>query len=146
MNLLNEKGIEAYVPIRRVLKQWSDRRKFVDEPVIRSYCFVKVNNMNYFDVLNTQGAIRYVWFSGGPASIPDRQIDILKAITGADMEVECLPDHFRPGKKVKINSGPLIGISGELISVSSRKKVIIRIEQLKQVLTLSISPLQLELE
>jgi transcription antitermination factor NusG len=144
MDLLLEKDIEAYVPIRRLLHQWSDRKKYVETPIIRSYCFVKVNNTNYFEVLNTPGAVRYVWFSGRPASIPDRQIQVLKAITGAQVDIECLPDYFKPGLKVVINSGPLMGIGGELISVANKKKVIIRIEQLKQVLTLSISPLQLD--
>jgi transcription antitermination factor NusG len=144
MDLLLEKGIEAYVPIRRLLHQWSDRKKYVETPIIRSYCFVKANNANYFEVLNTPGAVRYVWFSGRPAAIPDRQIQVLKAITGADVDIECLPDYFKPGLKVVINSGPLLGIGGELVSIANRKKVIIRIEQLKQVVTLSISPLQLD--
>lgn len=146
MDLLIAKDIEAYVPLRRSLRQWSDRRKWVEIPLIRSYCFVRVNFRNYYDVLNTPGAVRYVWFSGKPAVIPDRQIDLLKAITGHNIDVECLPDYFQPGVKVKINSGPLIGLTGELVSIASKKKVIIRIEQLKQVLTLSISPLQLDLD
>ena len=145
MDLLLEKDIEAYVPIRKTLRQWSDRKKYVEEPIIRSYCFVKVNNANYFEVLNTTGAVRYVWFSGKPASIPDQQIKLLKAITGSDLEVDCMPDTFKPGTRVIVNSGPLIGIKGELVSILRKQKVIIRIEQLKQVLTLSISPVQLDL-
>lgn len=145
MDLLLEKGIEAYVPMRKVLHQWSDRKKYIDEPIIRSYCFVKVNLKNYYDVLNTPGAVRYVWFSGKPAAIPDNQIKTLKIITGSDIEIDCLPDTFKPGTRVIINSGPLTGISGELVSVSRKKKVIIRIDHLKQVLTISISPLQLDI-
>ncbi len=146
MDLLMEKGIEAYVPMRKVLHQWSDRKKFVEEPIIRSYCFVKVDRKNYYEVLNTPGAVRYVWFSGKPASIPERQINALKIITGANLEVESLPDTFRPGVKVRINAGPLTGFSGELVSIARKKKVIIRIDQLKQVLTISISPLLLDIE
>jgi transcription antitermination factor NusG len=146
MDLLMEKGIEAFVPMRKVLHQWSDRKKFVEEPIIRSYCFVKVDRKHYYDVLNTPGAVRYVWFSGKPASIPERQINTLKIITGANIEVDAMPDTFRPGVKVRVNSGPLTGVCGELISLARKKKVIIRIDQLKQVLTLSISPLLLDVE
>ena len=140
MGLLAAKGIEAYVPMRKALHQWSDRKRIVEEPVIRSYCFVKVDAADYHDVLNTPGAVRYVWFSGRPATIPDRQIEILKAITGSDVEMECLPDTFRPGLKVCVNAGPLTGLEGELISVSSKHRVIVRIDHLRQVITLSISP------
>jgi transcription antitermination factor NusG len=145
MELLKEKGIEAYVPLRKVIHQWSDRKRLVEEPLIRSYCFVKVSNKDYYEVLNTQGAVRYIWFSGKAASIPERQIDTLKAITGSNVEVECLPDTFQPGTKVMVNAGPLTGLVGELVNVANKKKVIIRIDQLKQVITLSISPLLIEI-
>ena len=144
MTLLSAKKIEAYVPLRRVLHQWSDRKKLVEEPIIRSYCFVKVGEQNYHDVLNTPGAVRYVWFAGKPATIPEHQIDKLKAITGANVEVDCIPDTFQPGVHVMVNSGPLTGLTGELVSISNKQKVIIRIGQLNQVVTLSISPLLLE--
>jgi transcription antitermination factor NusG len=145
MELLTEKGIEAYVPLRKVIRQWSDRKRLVEEPIIRSYCFVKVAQKEYFEVLNTPGAVRYVWFSGKPAAIPERQINTLKIITGADVEMECLPDTFQPGVHVRVNAGPLLGLTGELANVSNKKKVIIRIDHLNQVITLSISPLLIEI-
>ncbi len=144
MELLTDKGIEAYVPLRKVIHQWSDRKKLIDEPIIRSYCFVKVGEKDYYEVLNTPGAVRYIWFSGKPAAIPERQINTLKAITGSDVEVDCVADIFQPGVQVIVNAGPLTGITGELVSVSNKKKVIIRIDHLNQVLTLSISPLLIE--
>jgi len=144
MELLTDKGIEAYVPLRKVIHQWSDRKKLIDEPLIRSYCFVKVGEKDYYEVLNTPGAVRYIWFSGKPATIPERQINTLKAVTGADIEVDCVADNFQPGEHVMVNAGPLTGITGELVSISNKKKVIIRIDHLNQVLTLTISPLLLE--
>ncbi len=144
MLMLNEKGIEAYVPLRKVLHHWSDRKKLIDEPIIRSYCFVRITPKDYYEVLNTPGAVRYVWFSGKPAMIPERQIDTLKAVTGSDIPVTCIPDTFEPGIRVRITAGQLIGLEGELISISNKKKVIIRIDHLNQVLKLSISPLLIE--
>jgi transcription antitermination factor NusG len=145
MDLLIAKGIEAYVPLRKVMHQWSDRKRMVEEPIIRSYCFVKVTSRDYFNVLNTPGAVRYIWFSGKPATIPDRQINILKVITGANMEVECIPDTFQPGVRVRVNAGPLQGFMGELVNVSNKNKVIVRIDHLNQVLKLTISPLLIEM-
>jgi transcriptional antiterminator RfaH len=144
MELLTEKGIEAYVPVRKVIKQWSDRKKMIEEPLIRSYCFVKIELQRYQEVLNTPGAVRYVWFSGKPASIPERQIEILKTITGSGLEVDCLPDTFQPGIQIRVNAGPLLGLTGELVHVSNKKKVIIRIDHLNQVVTVSISPAMIE--
>jgi transcription antitermination factor NusG len=54
--------------------------------------------------------------------------------------MDCLPDTFKPGIRVRVNAGPLQGLSGELVTVSGKKKVIIRIDHLNQVVSLSISP------
>lgn len=144
MQRLLEEGIEAYVPLQKVIRQWSDRRKLVEEPLIRSYCFVHVVPVQQHQVLNTPGAVRYVWFSGKPAAIPSRQIDLLKIITGYNIPVECVPGNIKPGTKVKIIAGPMAGYTGEIISLAGKSRVIIRIEQLETAISLSISPALLE--
>ncbi|MCK9220076.1 MAG: UpxY family transcription antiterminator [Bacteroidales bacterium] len=145
MERLLEIGIEAYVPLQKVVRQWSDRKKLVEVPLIHSYCFVKILPTEYFTVLNTFGAVRYIWFSGKPAPIPDRQIDLLKVLTGSDVPVESIPAHnLPPGTKVRITAGPLIGLEGELILHSGKSRVIVRIDHLEQVLSVSISPMLIE--
>ncbi|MEI6889980.1 MAG: UpxY family transcription antiterminator [Bacteroidota bacterium] len=142
--LLNEKGIEAYVPLRKVVRQWSDRKKLVSEPLIRSYCFVRPGPGEYYDVLNTDGAVRYVWFSGKPAPIPNKQIDILKVLTGSDVDVDVVPGSLLKGTTVRVNAGPLAGVVGELVSIAGKHRVLIKIDHLDQALTISISPLLIE--
>jgi len=144
MTRLIEDGIEAYVPLQKVVRQWSDRRKLVEEPLIRSYCFVNVAPVQQYQVLNTPGAVRYVWFSGKPAAIPAKQIDLLKIITGYNIPVECLPGNIQPGTKVKVTAGPMAGYVGEMITTAGKSRVIIRIEQLETAISLSISPALLE--
>jgi len=144
MELLLAKGIEAYVPVHRVMKQWSDRNKMIEEPLIRSYCFVKIDPQRYDSVLNTPGAVRYVWFSGKPARIPEKQIELLRVIENHDIPCETVTDPFRPGTMVRIHAGPMQGYSGELVSLAGKKKVIVRIEHLETSLAITISPLMIE--
>ena len=47
-------GFEAYLPIRRKRHQWSDRLKWVEEPLIKSYIFIRVNEKDYYNAINTQ--------------------------------------------------------------------------------------------
>src|SRR6201992_3627542 len=75
--LLN-KGIEAYLPLHRQLKRWSDRKKWVEEPFIKSYLFVNINEHKQGEVLMTRAVSRFIYFSGKIAAMPDRQIDELK--------------------------------------------------------------------
>ena len=74
---LAEQGIEAYVPLQRVMRQWSDRRKPVLEPAFRSYVFVRINHLHYYKVLDTPGIVRYVFFDGKPAVVRDEEIETL---------------------------------------------------------------------
>jgi transcriptional antiterminator RfaH len=141
---LQEKGIEAYVPLRKVLKQWSDRKKLVEEPLIRSYVFVKILPEQYFEVLNTPGAVRYIFFSGKAATIPDRQIDLLKLITGQNTDAVPIPNTFKPGTIVKVIGGPLIGLVGEMIHHAGKHNVVVRIDHLDHAISLTISPALLE--
>jgi transcription antitermination factor NusG len=141
---LTKKGIEAYLPLRKTLKQWSDRKKRVEEPLISSYVFVNILPSNYFEVLNTPGAVRYIWFSGKPASIPDKQIQVLKLIAGGDIESEAVPFRLPKGSQVRITSGPLRELTGELVNFAGNHRVIVRIDHIDKALLLTISPHLLE--
>jgi transcriptional antiterminator RfaH len=141
---LQEKGIEAYVPLKKVLRQWSDRKKLVEEPLIHSYVFVKILPEQYFEVLNTQGAVRYIFFSGKAATIPDKQIDLLKLITGQNTDVVSIPNTFKPGTVVKVIGGPMMGLVGELIHPAGNHNVVVRIDHIDHALSLTISPVLLE--
>jgi transcriptional antiterminator RfaH len=141
---LNERGIEAYLPLRKTLKQWSDRKKMVVEPLISSYVFVNISQDHYFEVLNTPGAVRYIWFCGKPAVIPGNQIHTLKLITTGDFEAECVPSTLQKGSAVKVISGPMKGLTGELLNHAGKHKVLIRLDHLEKALLLSISPQLLE--
>ena len=142
--LLNEQGIEAYVPLRRVLRQWSDRRKLVFEPVIHSCVFVKANKMLYEKVLGIEGVVRYIYFGGKPAPIPDRQIETMKTVVGTDLEIECTPDCLKPGMHVIVTEGPLAGMEGELVQFRGKQKVAVRIQAIQQVIMVTLSPLILQ--
>ena len=142
--LLNEQGIEAYVPLRRVLRQWSDRRKLVFEPVIHSYVFVKANKMLYEKVLGIEGVVRYIYFGGKPAPIPDRQIETMKTVVGTDLEIECTPDCLKPGMHVIVTEGPLAGMEGELVQFRGKQKVAVRIQAIQQVIMVTLSPIILQ--
>ncbi|MGE5424186.1 MAG: UpxY family transcription antiterminator [Syntrophothermus sp.] len=138
--LLQNKGIDVFLPLRKTLKEWSDRKKMVEEPLISSYVFVNVDQRDYYEVLNTDGAVKYIWFSGKPAIIPASQIDVLKKIISSGAEVECVAGNFQTGSIVEINRGPLTGLKGELIAIAGKKKLLIRIQNLEKNLVVSVSP------
>lgn len=141
---LSDQGIEAYLPMRKTLKQWSDRKKMVSEPLISSYVFVNIFQKDYLEVLNTPGAVRYIWFCGKPAVIPSNQIQSLKLIINQDLDIECVSSSFPQGTRVQVVSGPLKGLTGELLNHAGKHRVMIRLDNLDKALLLTISPRLLE--
>jgi transcription antitermination factor NusG len=127
---LLSKGIESYLPVRRQLKQWSDRKKWVDEPFIKSYLFVHISEHEQTEVLMTRGIARFVYFGSKITSMPDRQVDDLKLLMASPVELEITEENLLPGEKVSIKAGPLKGMKGEIISYRSQKQLVLRLENL----------------
>lgn len=127
---LVNKGIEAYLPLRRQLKQWSDRKKWVDEPFIKSYLFVRINEHEQTDVLMTKGISRFIYFGGKISPMPDRQVDDLKLLMTSSLELEVTEENLAPGEKIIIKAGPLKGMTGEVISYRSQKQLALRLESI----------------
>jgi transcription antitermination factor NusG len=127
---LEGKGIQVYLPLRRQQKQWSDRKKWVDEPFIKSYIFVYITEHEQTEVLMTKGVARFIYFGSKIASMPARQIDDLKLLMASPLELEITEESLQPGEKIVIKAGPLKGMTGEIISYRSQKQLALRLESL----------------
>ncbi len=124
---LNELGIETFLPLQKTLRQWSDRKKLVEKPLISSYVFVKVTAKEYFTVRKTDGVVKFIMIQGKPVPIPEAQITNLRILCGSDAEVELSSDVYAEGDMVEVIVGSLTGLRGELIRVGRKHKVVIRI-------------------
>lgn len=141
---LEEAGVEAFLPLQKTYRQWSDRKKLVIKPLLSSYVFVKVVPKEFPAVYKTAGVVKFVSFEGQPVAIPQNQIDNLKLLIDSNAEIEVTSEHLAKGDNVKVMSGSLVGLTGELISLGGKKKVIIRIDKLEQniIVTIPITFLQ----
>ncbi|QTE36695.1 UpxY family transcription antiterminator [Mucilaginibacter gossypii] len=127
---LVSKGINVYLPLHRQLKQWSDRRKWVEEPLLKSYLFVNIAEQEQAEVLMTKGIARFLYFSGKPAVMPDKQIHELKLLMASPYELEVTEEDLQPGEKIIIRAGALKGMTGEVVSRRSQKQLILRLESI----------------
>ncbi|MDB4927029.1 UpxY family transcription antiterminator [Mucilaginibacter sp.] len=127
---LVNKGIEAYLPLHRQMKQWSDRKKWVEEPFIKSYLFVHITEQQKTEVLMTRGIARFIYFSNTVATMPDRQIADLKLLLASPYELEITEENLQPGEKIIIKAGPLKGMTGDMVSYRSQKQLVLKLENL----------------
>ena len=142
---LVENGIEVFLPIVKKLRQWSDRKKWVELPLLPSYIFVKVSEREKWDVLKVNGACAYVKFEGVPASIPDDQIETLKLLCKQNAEIKVSYSKIKAGHKVKIVGGALTGCVGIVKNVRKKKYFEIGLDNLDVSFKIEISGENLEI-
>ena len=135
---LVETGVETFLPLQKTYRQWSDRKKLVEKPLLSSYVFVKVMPKQFPVVYKTIGVVKFISFEGQPVAIPQNQIDNLKLLINSDAEIEVTSDNLARGDSVKVVNGSLIGLTGELISFGGKKRVIVRIDKLEQNIIVTI--------
>jgi transcription antitermination factor NusG len=124
------KNITSYLPLRKVEKQWSDRKKLVEEPLLKSYLFVYISAKEYTEVMMTEGVARFIYFSGKITTIPDKQLEDLKLLLANSDDLEIIDYEIEPGEKVLIKAGPFKGIIAELVSLKSKKNIVLRLHNL----------------
>ncbi|MFC2086155.1 UpxY family transcription antiterminator [Bacteroidota bacterium] len=127
---LEKCNIESFLPLTRTLKQWSDRKKWVDTPVFQSYVFVKVSCLEYYKVLAHPSALKYVCFESIATPIPEKQIEALKQVINGNLQYETTSRKFIPGQKVTISHGPFLNYEAEIIKYNGNKKALIRIDNI----------------
>jgi transcription antitermination factor NusG len=106
--LLNERGIETYCPMNRVRKKWSDRLKWVDEPLFKSYVFVRLESDGFTAVRMVPGVLNFVYWLGKPAMVKEREIDEIRRFLGEYTDVQLEPLELKQEGRVVILSGVLM--------------------------------------
>ncbi len=114
---LRAAGIESYLPIRRELHNWSDRKKWVESPLIKSYTFARITKLQLSTVRAINGVSHVVSFQGEIAVVPDNEIQMLKDFLAAEVEVQVRNiEQLKRGERVRISSGTFAGREGMLVS------------------------------
>lgn len=137
---LKESEIECYLPLQRTRRKWSDRMKWVHEPLIKSYIFVRIDSSAYNKVLQIEGILRFVTFEKRAVPIPDSQIDTIKLLLGQGAELEVTHERILPGQSIEIQAGPFLGLKGELVEYRGNRKVLVRLGEIGQGILVTIGP------
>jgi transcription antitermination factor NusG len=123
--LLSDKGIEAYCPLNRVRKKWSDRVKWVEEPLFKSYVFVKVENDEQTQVRFINGVVNFVYWLGKPAIIKDKEIEIIRKFLNEYDEVWAEPIALQKDARITIRRGVFMDKEAKIVKVLNNKVQVI---------------------
>tara|TARA_X000001036_G_C20635086_1_gene788756 strand:- start:382 stop:849 length:468 start_codon:yes stop_codon:yes gene_type:complete len=125
---LNKIGVTNYCPTTTFLKNYSDRKKKIKQPILPSYVLVNLDEKYRDLVFSVPGVLRYLFLLGRPAIVSSREIklmqDNLKGIYDAiELKTQSVGSFF------KVPDGPFAGIDGTLIE-SNKTRVKIQLESL----------------
>jgi transcription antitermination factor NusG len=134
--------IKAYLPLRRVLRQWSDRKKWVEVPVISSYIFVNITAKDYNRVFDANGVVAYVSHKGKAVSIPEHEIEIMRRTIDNKIEFDIKQGNIKKGQEITVTSGPLKGIKGIVNDVRGNKKLYLNISNIGYTLVINMEDVE----
>ena len=137
------KGIEAYVPVREVLRQWSDRKKWVKEPLFSCYCFVHATDKERYDAVQSYGAVRVLGFNGQASIVRDVEIENIKKILKEIPDLESCQS-FKIGDRVQIVRGNLAGLEGYLDEDRGGNRFVVNISSIQQAVRFNIALADIE--
>lgn len=136
---LSQSGIECYVPLKKEIRKWSDRKKTVVLPMINGYVFVKPTQMQRNKVLEHHGVIQFVRYNKADAIVREPEIEVLRAIEQKGYFVEgAFGASLKIGDSARIGYGQFKGLKGIVKSGSSEDTYLIAIESMDYCLTLKV--------
>lgn len=126
------KGYEAFLPLYKSVRRWSDRKKTLELPLFPGYLFCRFNpGDRMLPIVTTPGVIGVVSAGRTPLSIEDDEITGLQLMLRSSVEPEPWP-YLSSGTKVLIERGPLAGLEAMVVQNLNRWRVVVSVELLQR--------------
>ena len=134
-NELVKKNIEAYLPLLKERRKWSDRKKWVEFPLFSSYLFARIDIKDSIFVLQTQGVNTIVKFGKQIAIVQNSVIEAIRLAMEGGYELEPV-EYFVEGNIVEVVAGPMKGVKGIVAKLKGQNRLIIKIDAIQQALSI----------
>ncbi|UCE93523.1 MAG: UpxY family transcription antiterminator [Flavobacteriaceae bacterium] len=128
---MQQQGIEAFLPTVKTVRQWSDRKKTIELPLIPSYIFVHMEEKDLYKTLPIQGTVSVLKHLGKPAKIRPLEIENLRILSGTSEGHEvsnCI--NVTAGDDVEVVNGPFMGLIATCIKEGNNHRVVVKIDSL----------------
>ncbi len=122
---MTNKGLEVYCPLNKVRRKWSDRYKVVEEPLFKSYVFVRIKEEDQAVVRCIDGVVNFVFSEGKPAVVRDREIELIRKFLKEYQDIRVSPISLTKGAKVRVTSGVLMDSEGIVVDVRNKTATVL---------------------
>lgn len=136
---LQNSKLQAFLPLIKEKRKWSDRLKTVQMPLLPSYVFVKLPVQHLQQVYYYPGVVRVLTFEGKPCEIKEEEIGLLEHISKYGIGIKNTTLTCRIGDAVQIVRGPLQGWEGKVEHTLGQSRVVFQFESLQQCISVEVS-------
>lgn len=139
-DLLEKGGYQVFLPLQKVMRQWSDRKKKVEVPLFNSYIFVRDHAYRIPEIVQTPGIAWNIRHNGKPAVLRPDEFELINRFitTGYFLEASGDMSGLKVGDKARIVDGPLAGVTGVLTGQDKNQRFNIVLEGIQQVIQVQI--------
>lgn len=130
-------GIECFLPLQMVIREWSDRKKKLEVPLFPNYIFVYTQGNERYEALQIKEIVKYVSFDGKPVTVPESLISSLDKMLKGNVLVS--NDEYCAGTRIRVIDGPFCGAEGTLVRKNSKSRLVIQIKALGRSVSVDIS-------
>ena len=128
---LRWKGLEEFLPTYQCRRKWSDRVKVVEMPLFPGYLFCRFDESDRVPVLQAPGVVHIVGLGGKPEPIPEEQVEAVRRLAASGLPASPCP-YLREGMKVRIRSGAMTGVEGQLRKIKNQFCFVLSVHMLQR--------------
>ncbi len=136
-------GIESYLPMHKVIRQWSDRKKKLELPLFPCYIFVKVDDVMRNNLFSIKELVKFVSIERRPVILREKEILTIKRVLGEEADVSN-EEYFQQGMKVRIKHGQFAGLEGVVIKKRGSERLLIKIDSLMKAYSFNVATHHIE--
>ena len=136
-NELCKRGLNAFLPVTKVLRRWSDRNKLIEIPLFLNYMFVNIYLNEIWKVLMLNGVSKFVSFNGSQSIIKEEEIECIRKMMVAPGELRNEKSDIK-GQRVKVMYGPLAGLEGKILDRKGLTRFYVALESINQIISVDI--------
>ncbi len=136
---LQKNKYDTFLPLVKERRQWSDRIKTVEVPLLPGYLFVNILPEQLYEIYEYPGVVNFVQDGGRPARIRKQEIEALVEATTKEIRMKIVPKAFAAGEKVDILYGPFRGFRGTILEQGNGSHIVIYMDSIDQALRVEMS-------
>lgn len=117
---LQHMGVKVCCPSRIERRQWSDRVKKVEVPLLPSMVLVHLNEKDRVKVFDVPGVVRYLFYLRKPAVVPSYEVEVLENVSKNGVQVLGVKS-IQPGDVIEVPGFGTLPQQGVVKQVSSNQ-------------------------